>query len=599
MDTLTAKTAAFVDVTPGSGLDSFPIYQRIEAIRRGGYAVAVGDYDGDGRPDLYLGAWGAGKLYRNLGNGKFQDVTSTSGLAEDTLVKAAAFVDLRNRGRKDLVLSRFAKDGSEEVVIYENVGNGRFHRMDNALARATKYDRAMPMSIADFNHDGLLDLYVGFPGERDFTVLDSKQQTLAPQGVFFNRGDGTFEDATERTGINRRLAQMNPIYPHASVAADWDGNGKVNLVVVDDRRHTNPIFSVNQNGTFQDVSNSLGIHNKGWGMGVAVGDFNGDGLQDVYLTNVDFLASKRMASDLPQAQNLYSGNHLFLNQGGGKFREVTGEAGVGWAGQGAGGATWLDYDNDGLLDLYLVNGLWTGPGRQDMASLFVRDYLAESQLAKQEVASNNFDDAGLLGLRSAESSHLIMSALTDFRGDLRTPQAAGSNNQPSLSMGGRQHHCLFRNNGDGTFTEVGYLAGVDRTEDGYVAAVADLTQSGKTDLILRNADPGTKQLQFPSVVVLRNTNNSGNHFLRVTLRGDGHKSNRDAVGATVWLWANGHQQSRQIQTLAGATQSEMAASFGLGQATRVDRLKVRWPSGKTQTWTGLPVDRAIALEEGK
>lgn len=591
METMAAPAASFVDATQKSGLGAAPVYPRLEAIRRGGYAVAMGDYDKDGHLDVFMGAWGPCKLFKGRADGTFTDATSTSGLDSETLVKAAAFVDIDGNGTKDLVLSRFVTDNENDVVVYVNDGK-RFTRSATPIARTQRYDRAMPMAVADFNNDGLLDLYVGFPGKRDFTVLDFRPQQLSPQGVFLNQGKGVFTDATAVSGINTSAsgASNGPVFPHASVSADWDGDGAMDLVVVDDRRNRTQVYRNTGGGAFTDATTTTGIQNQGWGMGVAVGDYDNDGLPDLYVSNIDFTAARRLAKTVG-SKTIFTGNRLYRNTGGGRFEDVTDKAGVAWAGQAAGGCEWVDYDNDGKLDLYVMNGLWTGTGTKDMSSLFVRNYLAEREAPSPRMqASVSRADAEGISLSNPDSSNLVMKVLNGYRG------ADGT--APTMSMAGNQRKRLFHNDGNGHFTEVGFLEGVDRAEDGYVLATCDYNKDGKVDFVLRNADPGVKEKTFPTLVLLENTSRNGNRGLAVYLEGDGKKSNRDAVGATVRVWTKGASQSRWLTSLNGASQSEAAAFFGLGTADKVDRIQVRWPSGKVETFPSVKAGRVV-ISEGK
>ena len=139
---------------------------------------------------------------------------------------------------------------------------------------------------------------------------------------------------------------------------------------------------------------------------------------------------------------------------------------------------------------------------------------------------------------------------------------------------------LFRNNGDGTFTELAFLAGVDTIDDGYMPAFADMDKDGKVDLLVRSCDPGTPQYQYPSLRYYKNTSNNANNQLTVTLQGNGTESNRDAVGAKITLTVGDTTMVREIDTVAGAVQSEMAAFFGLGSAEVIDELRIDWPSGR-------------------
>jgi hypothetical protein len=598
---LTSPETLFVDVTTEAGLSSIPLFERLEALRRGGYAITVGDIDGDGDADIYVGGWGASNLYANNGDGSFVDVTDKANIGKVDRVKAAALTDLDNDGDKDLVLSRFIDDKSDDLLVYLNEGEGKFTIQDGAITKALNYDRAMPLTVADFNSDGKLDLYVGFPGARDFTYLDAKPNPLNTHGIFMNKGDANFTDETISSGLdvmpNQRVGLA--AYPHASVKADFDGDGKVDLMIADDRRGVSQVFKNNGQAQFADVATDSGLNNSAWAMGIAVGDFDNDGLPDVYYSNIDFLAAKRIGNALDETNvQTFHGNRLYRNLGEGKFEDVTEKSGVGWAGEAAAGAGWFDYDNDGDLDLYVLNGLWTGPGDQDLSSLFNQAYISELLVEKKDLNRALAPlDVDAISLRNPGFNNMIIQTLTHFTGDLDSVNDQSKADVPSLSLGGNQRNVLFRNNGDGTFTEVGYLAGVDTIDDGYMPAFADVNLDGKLDLLVRSCDPGTSQYQYPSLRLYKNQMVDSGKNLKITLTGDGINSNRDAVGAKITVRVGEKIMVREIDTVSGASQSEMAAFFGLGENSQVDEVRIDWPSGKVETYQNVGAG-SIAYTEG-
>jgi hypothetical protein len=593
-EVLTTAQPAFADVTAEAGLDTVPLFERLEALRRGGYAITVGDVDADGDADVYVGGWGKSQLYRNNGAGKFENVTEQANLGKVDRVKAAALVDLDNDGDKDFILSRFIDDKSEDLLLYLNDGTGKFEEQPQAITKDLDYDRAMPLTVADFNNDAKLDLYVGFPGARDFTYLDAKPNSLNTHGLFMNDGltEGIhFSDATLASGLDVKPSERVGLaaYPHASVKADFDGDGKVDLMIADDRRGVSQVFKNDGSASFDEVSNQANLQNSGWAMGVAVGDYDNDGLPDIYYSNIDFLAAKRISSALgEEGVNTFHGNKLYRNLGNGQFEDVTAAAGVGWAGEATAGSMWLDYDNDGDLDLVVLNGLWTGPGDQDLSSMFNQAYMAEVLIEKTDLSRAQAPlDIDAISLRNPGFNNMIIQTLMHYSGDLTDVAGKTEAQIPSLSLGGNQRHAVFRNNGDGSFTEVSYLLGLDSIDDGYMPAFADVNADGKLDILVRNCDPGTVHYQYPSLRLFENRMADAGNGLRIEVVGDGVNSNRDAVGTKIEVRIGDTVMVREIDTVAGASQSEMAAFFGLGANTVADEVTITFPSGKQQVHQNL------------
>jgi len=159
-------------------------------------------------------------------------------------------------------------------------------------------------------------------------------------------------------------------------------------------------------------------------------------------------------------------------------------------------------------------------------------------------------------------------------------------------MGGNQSNRLFRNNGDGTFTEVGYLENADRMEDGYIVAPVDINNDGVQDLVMRNTDPAPENT-YPSVIALKNTLSVN----AVDISLQGIESNRDGIGAMVTATIGDRTIMREVRSVNGAVQTEAGAYIGLGTATQIDRLEVRWPSGKKTVQTNVSAGKIKLIEE--
>jgi hypothetical protein len=587
-----ARAPSFTDQTAALGLAALPSSDRKEAIRRGGYALVAADVDNDARPDLLVGNYGPLQLLRNTGAG-FVDITAKAGLASEGTVKSAAFADLDGDGDRDIVLLRFVvgqTDPRGDFVAYENKGDGTFAERKGVLPRRRQYDRAMPMTLADFDGDGRIDVYIGFPGIRDFTsgiAGRGRPSWLAAQGVWFNRGGWTFSEAADGDAV----VSENDVYAHAALASDIDNDGDPDLLVVDDSGRSNPVYRNDGQGGWTQATEAMGMGKGGLSMGMAAGDFNNDGLMDVMTTNVTLTAGQRMATATeglldPQAKmgkvmeslrGEYTALTLYQNKGDGTFTDVTATtAGLEWAGDAAAAGEWIDFNHDGLLDYYLPNGLWSG-GEERLDSLFFRSEVAlygdailgyaTAPADRSDPMPNDVHGRPIFATNGGPNP--ILSVL---RNDAAT---AG----PGLrwSMGGRQRNALFRNNGDGSFTEVGYLEGADRIEDGYIVAPVDINGDGRQDLVLRNTDPAPG-VQQASVVAL--VNQHGGQTLTLRLRAA--SGNTDGVGAMVQAKVGGRTISREVRSVTGAVQAEPLAWIGLGEADVVDELTVRWPDGSTQ-----------------
>ena len=172
----------------------------------------------------------------------------------------------------------------------------------------------------------------------------------------------------------------------------------------------------------------------------------------------------------------------------------------------------------------------------------------------------------------------ILTILREFRGELANPLAPWTATAPTLSMAGAQRNRLYRNNGDSSFTEVGYLEGADAQEDGYVIAPSDLDGDGRQDLVLRHCDPAPGR-RYETVSVLHNVG-AGGISLRISARGE---HNTDGFGATVTVWVGDRRIVREIRAVSGAAQGEPGAFIGLGAAQRADRVEIRWPNGHVQS----------------
>jgi hypothetical protein len=332
--------------------------------------VAVGDFDGDGWPDIFVCRAGKSVLLRNNGHGGFDDVTDAAGVGNIGNAQAALFVDLDNDGHPDLFVVNayysMVEDPSSKRrnALYRNNGNGTFTQIQGEFG---PMGPVSGVSAADFDGDGLLDLYITYYQDENLVPYHHRIEAHDGFGnrLLRNRGNMQFQDVTQPSGT------ASYGWSFASTWADFDGDGKIDLYVANDFGNSN-LYRNRGDGTFEDVALKAGVENPANGMAVSWGDYDNDGRPDLYVANM-YTNSGNIF--LPLYQDLGAeirrklefsvrGNTLYRNLGGGKFQEVGRDLGVNEAGW-AWGSNFLDYDNDGWQDIQVANGYWAGQVEDD------------------------------------------------------------------------------------------------------------------------------------------------------------------------------------------------------------------------------------------
>jgi hypothetical protein len=507
-----------------------------------GAAAAVADYDGDGYEDIFVTdskLGGKNHLYHNNGNLTFTDVAAQAGVADgndaENATADALWLDFNNDGRPDLFVVRFGHS-----LLFENLGNGRFQDVTRK-AGIDGYRNAITAIAFDYDHDGFLDLFIGsyFQPVNIFNpstprFFPESFETAANGGgitAYHNNGNGTFTDVTKAIGLESSGWVLD--LGHGDADNDGDDDLYAAVDFGTDRFYVN-----NGNGTFTDITKTaIGFDTKK-GMNAEWGDYDNDGLLDIYVTNItdDYMKE---------------GNFLWHNNGDLTFFDVAGATGTrdtgwGWAGK------FFDYDNDGWLDLYVVNG-WVSAGKEN--------YITD-----------------------------IFQMLTKSAGKMDLADARTWPPMGNKTLSGYQRKKLFHNEKGRGFKDQAAIHGMDSLRDGRGIAVADFDNDGRMDLFVTNANskPFLYHNVFPGDA----------HWAEFLLTGT--KSNRSAVGAQIRVTNGSQTYLRFVDGGNGfASQSTTRVHFGLGPSASMDRVEIRWPSGMKQVFTGVGANHIYKITESE
>jgi hypothetical protein len=449
-----------------------------------------GDYDNDGYEDVLIYKWGKPELYHNDAGKHFTRVTEQAGLPAWVNANTAVWFDYDGDGKLDLFIGGYYP---ENVDLWH-----------------LKNTKMMPESFEYADNGG-----------RKY--------------LFHNLGNGKFEEVSARMGIDSRRWAL------AAVAADLRGTGYPDLFIANDYGVSELYLNDHGRG-FHEAGRETGVgYAPKSGMTAAVGDVLNQGSFGIYVSNIS------------EEGVLVQGNNLWMPKAGStaehpQYENMANAMGVelgGWSF----GAQFGDLNNDGFLDLYVVNGNVS----LDQNRTYWYDY--------SKVAGGN---------------EAIISDAANW------PPLGGR------SLSGYQQKKVWINDGAGQFREVSQLVGITDVYDGRSIALADFENNGALDAVVAN--------QNGPLLLYKNTVAPGNHWIEFQM--EGTASNRSAIGTRVTLYWNGQRQTQEVSGGSGfCAQNQRRVHFGVGKVDRVDRVEIRWPSGKTQAIDSPKLGEIHKIEE--
>jgi hypothetical protein len=529
-----------------------------------GGGVAVGDVDGDGRVDLYFTSnVGGNRLYRNLGDFRFEDVTARAGVGgvgAGGWTTGATMADVTGDGHLDLYVSGVTYLGMRgRNILYVNRGDGTFEDRTDAtgLAEAGYGTQAL---FLDYDLDGDLDAFLlthSTHTEREIGVAIRREQR-APTGQKLLRNDGgRFTDVSAAAGIYGSLDG----YGLGVVATDIDGDGCPDLYVANDFQENDYLYRNRCDGRFEEVGTRALGHMSRFSMGVDAADIDNDLRPDLFVADMlpereDVLKSSASAESMTLFQlrlragyhPQYSRNTLQWNRGAGRFSEIGYLAGV-HASDWSWAPLFADLDDDGRKDLFVTNGIYRRP--------------------------NDLDYINYVG------NEAVQSALA--RGVTRETMAL-LERMPRIAL---PNHA-FRNEGGLRFTDRAEAWGLAEPGWSNGAAYADLDDDGALDLVVN-------RINAPALVYRNHARSrTANGWLSVRLAGTG--GNRFGIGARVYVTAGGTTQLLEQQPTRGFQSSvDPRLHVGLGRATIVDSVRIVWPDRREQVIRQVPANRSLTL----
>ena len=492
---------------------------------------------------------------------RFDNVAPALGLATFDMCGGAIADDFDNDGYLDIVTSSW--DPADRLRFFRNNRDGTFtERTEQAGLRGIS--GGLNLVQADYDNDGNVDVYV-------LRGAWLRERGRHPNSLLRNNGDGTFTDVTFDAGLGETH------YPSQTASwADYDNDGDLDLYVGNETSRAlvapSQLFRNNGDGTFTDVAASAGVLNHRYAKAVIWGDYNGDGLPDLYVSNSG------------------GANRLYRNTGRGTFVDEARRLRVGRPNQSFPAWFW-DVDNDGVLDLY-VSAYSAGVEHLAADALGLPLEIERSRLYRG-TGDGRFEEVSeRYGLRRPVAA--MGANFGDLDNDGYLDFFLGTGYPPYHSL---MPSVMYRNRSGRRFADVTYAGGFGHLQKGHGVFFADLDHDGDQDVFeqMGGAFPGDR---FGNV--LFENPGFGNHWITIKLVGV--RSNRSAIGARIRadVVEDGVRRSvyRHVNSGGSFGANPLRQTLGLGSATRIERLEVFWPTtGRTQAFTGVPVDRIIRIVE--
>lgn len=605
-----------------------PYFAPISVNQKEGLAIV--DINGDGWDDIYLTVRiGKNLLLVNQGDGTFVEQAATYQLDLPGHTTCALFADFDNDGDQDVMLGRSLLKSS-----YLENRDGVFHQVPIPTFMPMA---VISMSASDYNNDGLLDVYLctyrpaapssaspaggvaqgdddtfDWPDEffdaelaREYrqrvaehqqrkggTVLD---QLGPPNVLLINRGNGQFEPAPENKTIGVWRNSLQATW------GDYNVDGRPDLYIANDWG-LDSLFRNDGPDGFTDVSQQVGITSYGYAMGATWGDYDNDGWEDLYISNMYSEAGRRMTRNIPGLDPMFvesaAGNWLYHRTGAETFQQVAGmkapamtviNAGWSW------GGCFVDFDNDTFLDLYVLSGYFTAPKQLDSGIEM------ESNLWRTMVRT----DPTLARSSFRLSPEWKRTSAPDNQGPMIDARLAGverhGNRVEVHSLNGSERNHYFANRNGQSFSDVSALSGLDNIADSRGFAVLDFDRDGWQDLALVNANE-------PMFNLYRNDMAASGYrggVIAIKFVG-GNKSGepntsfacRDGYGARVTVDLGASKLIREHRCGDGwSTQNTSTMLVGVGAHQIIPKLTVKWPSGKTNSTEGIPEGTLLTVYE--